>query len=173
MTYVKIDDGIFSHPKVLGVHPLARLLWVASICHAGQHVTDGRDEIDTSTLVRLLAESGAGRHHVGQLVDAELWGQAGPRWKVADWGWSAPTRPARRMNHIPAAVRAAVFLRDKAACVACGAADELHIDHIEPRSKGGTDEPSNLQVLCSRCNLIKGDRTMDHLLARLAQLGVL
>jgi 5-methylcytosine-specific restriction enzyme A len=35
----------------------------------------------------------------------------------------------------------------------CGApGDEPHVDHIVPRSQGGTDEWSNLQVLCKRCH---------------------
>ncbi len=36
----------------------------------------------------------------------------------------------------------------------------MEVDHILPRSKGGTDHPDNLQLLCSHCNRSKGDRTM-------------
>ena len=32
------------------------------------------------------------------------------------------------------------------------------IDHVIPRSKGGTDRPDNLQLAHARCNKIKGNR---------------
>jgi 5-methylcytosine-specific restriction endonuclease McrA len=34
----------------------------------------------------------------------------------------------------------------------------LHVDHIIPTSRGGTDHPSNLRVVHGRCNLRKGNR---------------
>lgn len=34
----------------------------------------------------------------------------------------------------------------------------LELDHIHPRALGGTDDPKNLQVLCSSCNASKGAR---------------
>ena len=36
----------------------------------------------------------------------------------------------------------------------------MEVDHILPRSRGGTDHPANLQLLCSGCNRSKGGRTM-------------
>ena len=36
----------------------------------------------------------------------------------------------------------------------------MDVDHILPRSRGGTDHPDNLQLLCSGCNRSKGGRTM-------------
>jgi 5-methylcytosine-specific restriction endonuclease McrA len=41
-------------------------------------------------------------------------------------------------------------------CAICGRPAE-HLDHVIPISRGGTDAPSNLQPLCARCNLAKGD----------------
>ena len=34
------------------------------------------------------------------------------------------------------------------------------VDHMLPRSRGGTDHPDNLQLLCSGCNRSKGNKTM-------------
>ncbi|MCR5769758.1 MAG: HNH endonuclease [Butyrivibrio sp.] len=52
--------------------------------------------------------------------------------------------------------------RDNYTCQSCGKymPDEvgLHVDHITPISKGGKSIPSNLQVLCSKCNGKKGPK---------------
>ena len=44
-------------------------------------------------------------------------------------------------------------------CGYCGAQNtRLEVDHIVPRSKGGSNDPDNLQVLCARCNRGKSNR---------------
>lgn len=43
-------------------------------------------------------------------------------------------------------------------CNMCKSTDDLTLDHIKPLSKGGTNDISNLQVLCRRCNAKKGNR---------------
>ncbi len=45
------------------------------------------------------------------------------------------------------------------------------VDHRTPKSRGGTDHIDNLQLLCSSCNRIKGDRPMEYLVAQLAKVG--
>jgi len=35
----------------------------------------------------------------------------------------------------------------------------LELDHIVPKSKGGTDGEENLWLACHSCNLFKGDQT--------------
>ena len=42
------------------------------------------------------------------------------------------------------------------------------VDHVIPQSRGGTDHLENLQLLCSSCNRIKGNRPMEYLMAQLA-----
>ena len=46
------------------------------------------------------------------------------------------------------------------------------IDHIITQSRGGTHHLQNLQLLCGACNSLKGDRPMEYLVARLAEIGV-
>ena len=57
---------------------------------------------------------------------------------------------------IPPSVRQAVYDRDGWRCLHCGARDQLSLDHMIPWSKGGGDEPENLQTLCRPCNSRKG-----------------
>lgn len=45
----------------------------------------------------------------------------------------------------------------------------LTVDHIVPQSKGGTDHPDNLQLLCGACNSLKGAGTHAQLLAKLSR----
>lgn len=47
-------------------------------------------------------------------------------------------------------------------CACCGVTDSSRVffqaDHIIPMNKGGKSIPENLQVLCRKCNGVKGDR---------------
>ena len=49
----------------------------------------------------------------------------------------------------------------------------MTIDHIIPRSRGGMDDPDNLQLLCGACNSTKGNRTQDELIQSLRDQGIL
>ena len=67
----------------------------------------------------------------------------------------------KKRKNITKSIRHEVFVRDNYKCVECGCTQKegtLHIDHIIPISKGGTDELSNLQTLCKECNLSKSNR---------------
>ena len=63
-------------------------------------------------------------------------------------------------GYIPGSVRYEVLKRAKFRCELCGiSADDkaLEVDHIIPRNKGGSDNPSNFQSLCYSCNAMKRD----------------
>lgn len=58
-------------------------------------------------------------------------------------------------------IRHEVFKKDNYKCVECGVSKKercLHVDHIIPISRGGTDELDNLQTLCDGCNLAKSNK---------------
>lgn len=59
-------------------------------------------------------------------------------------------------------LREQIARRDNYTCQICGKYMQdgvgLHVDHIVPVAKGGKTVPSNLQVLCSKCNGRKGAR---------------
>lgn len=60
-------------------------------------------------------------------------------------------------------LRASILARD-GRCVECGAVEDLTLDHIIPRSLGGTDDEENLQTLCRRCNSAKNNRQASSIL---------
>jgi hypothetical protein len=69
--------------------------------------------------------------------------------------------PKSPYERIELTLKERIFIlnRDKKTCQICGAkapAVILEIDHIIPVSKGGTNDPANLQVLCFDCNRGKG-----------------
>ena len=69
-----------------------------------------------------------------------------------------------------------LFGRQKGKCNGCQIAfhfRNLTVDHKHPQSKGGTDHPDNLQLLCQACNSTKGKGTQEELNSRLKEQGVL
>jgi hypothetical protein len=68
----------------------------------------------------------------------------------------------RKRRTISVGLRRLVFDRDGYRCKHCGASPrtspncELHVDHVHPVAKGGSNEIENLQTLCRDCNIAKG-----------------
>jgi len=54
-----------------------------------------------------------------------------------------------------------VLRRDTFTCQYCGASEELTLDHVMPRSRGGRHNWDNVVTACRACNQRKGDRTPD------------
>jgi 5-methylcytosine-specific restriction endonuclease McrA len=65
-------------------------------------------------------------------------------------------------GRIPEAVKKAVWERDEGRCQWCGTEDTpenpIQYDHIYPWSLGGENTVENLELLCRKHNLEKGDR---------------
>lgn len=100
-----------------------------------------------------------------QQVDGEVMalpGQSEPEAIV-----EAAPQGRRPRRAISTRLRYEILCRDGHRCVDCGASAQddplvrLEIDHRIPVSKGGTNDPGNLQTLCWACNNGKSDR-VDH-----------
>jgi len=53
-----------------------------------------------------------------------------------------------------------VMHRDSHCCQYCGyTGEDLTLDHVLPKSRGGADAWENLVTACMRCNIRKGNRT--------------
>jgi len=62
-------------------------------------------------------------------------------------------------RYIPGEVMQEVYIRDSGKCIECGSEDNLHYDHKIPFSKGGSSKDArNIQLLCARHNLSKGNK---------------
>nr|WP_284507468.1 HNH endonuclease [Caballeronia sp. AZ7_KS35] len=66
--------------------------------------------------------------------------------------------PRPRREAIPRVVQREVWQRDGGRCVECSTREKLCFDHIVPFSRGGSNTVRNIQLLCERCNLTKGNR---------------
>lgn len=65
------------------------------------------------------------------------------------WGHGRGGRPWRRLKD-------KILLRDKHTCQSCHrVGGELELDHIVNVAVGGTDDESNLQILCTDCHRVK------------------
>lgn len=75
----------------------------------------------------------------------------------------------KRPKHLPSWLRNGVFNRDHGRCQICykdlsglrSAVRDLDYDHIIPLSASGSNDPTNFQLLCSRCNSKKGTRKVN------------
>jgi 5-methylcytosine-specific restriction endonuclease McrA len=62
-------------------------------------------------------------------------------------------------------VRQYVLVKWKHACAYCGVSGvPLELDHVAPRSRGGSDRESNRVPACHRCNQQKGNRSIEEFL---------
>lgn len=54
-----------------------------------------------------------------------------------------------------------LFKRDGNTCQYCGSQQDLTLDHVLPKSRGGQSTWTNLTTACQKCNSIKGDKTPE------------
>lgn len=73
--------------------------------------------------------------------------------------WSKESRHKRGYGNAWDKLRKQILERDCGLCQVCATAGRVSIanavDHIKPKTKGGTDAESNLQSICEPCHDIK------------------
>ena len=110
-------------------------------------------------------------------VLSRTWRKANPeraRETVCRWGHRHPdrvrffgeNRRARKRNAEGGFTQddiSEIMSKQEGKCIYCQTdlLSTYHIDHILPLSKGGSNYPDNLQLLCAFCNLSKHDRNHD------------
>jgi hypothetical protein len=80
-------------------------------------------------------------------------------WECADSQIFFSLSDMRHKRNVPLKLRFQVLDEEGSACRKCGRKPpevDLHVDHINPLARHGTNDRRNLQVLCSECNLGKG-----------------
>lgn len=86
MSWFKVDDGFWAHPKTLALPAPAVALWVRAGSWSAQQLTDGH--VPRSALAIL----GAKPRDAAHLVTAGLWTTEAEGWRFHDWKEYQPSR---------------------------------------------------------------------------------
>jgi site-specific DNA-methyltransferase (adenine-specific) len=82
-----------------------------------------------------------------------------------------PVRTDIQIVSLSRSVKQQLYKDQEGRCNGCGTAfriENLEIDHIIPKAKGGGDYYENYQLLCGNCNRIKGRHPMEYLRMKIA-----
>lgn len=86
MTWFKVDDAFWAHPKVLALSDAAIALWVRAGSYCAQHLTDGK--VPAAVLPMLRSDE----FIASDLVSAGLWLNTPDGYEFHDWAKYQPTR---------------------------------------------------------------------------------
>lgn len=79
-----------------------------------------------------------------------------PEHAPAVTAWASRRTPRPASNWEWRKQRRRALIRDRHRCVECGS-PAVEVDHIVPRSRGGTDDLSNLRSMCRPCHKAKSE----------------
>jgi len=155
--WLRLDAGWMDSEWLAVLSPGARLSWVSLLSYTKLAGTKGS--------VKALSPAVAAKRwdipeeDVQEMLDAAQSDGALSVDEDGDWivtAWSRYQEPDstanRRQRDRRRRLKTGEGWADGKSCEACGATDDLTRDHIVPHSKGGTDDDSNIRVLCRSCN---------------------
>jgi 5-methylcytosine-specific restriction endonuclease McrA len=152
-----MPDFTHRHVLVLNKHWLA--VHVCSVRRAlsliyQDHAQVVSDDYQTFDFEAWIAHSQNGGRQADRMLRAPGFEVRLPQVIVLRQYQKAPPRTIRfnRRN---------VYIRDGHQCQYCGrrpGREQLTIDHVVPRSRGGLSNWKNVVVACTTCNTLKGDR---------------
>lgn len=173
MTWLKLDDGWQSHPKMQRIGPMGRELWLAGALHCARHLTDGM--IEKHMVPVLAAYAGVKPSVTKQLIEVGVWHDCGDCYEIHDFLKYQRSREdvererdkygRSKSLHDDRGLIEAVRQRDGDRCRYCA----LTVNWVDRRGKGGGtydhvdpdahNSLDNVVVACRGCNAKKGHRT--------------
>jgi hypothetical protein len=175
-----IKPEFFTSEDIVGLSPLARLLFIATWCEADKA---GRLRWKPGTLkVRYLPMDSVNINELcDELINAGLivlYGD-GYAW-IPGFERHQHVNPRETVSTLPAppewndpgpkkvgkTLRESILERDGYRCVRCNSDDHPQVDHILPQSMDGPHIPENLRTLCRPCNArrpVSGQALIDDL----------
>lgn len=117
---------------------------------------------------------------LGQLVELGLLRRAASddtnywiAWGLFEESDQARVQSGHRQWMPSSETRRRILERDEYACTYCGAKENLTLDHVIPRSKGGGHDDFNLVTCCRSCNTSKGTKSVTEFIEWRRQKGLL
>ena len=150
VSWTKLDDGFWMHPKVLMAGNEAAGIFARCLSYCAGHDTCG--VIPMAAAIEIAGSLAA----LERVIYADLMEFGDDRVRIPDF-----RRHGLYRIKVPRWLRAKVIERDGLLCGLCGkavSANDVHIDHVIPLALGGPTTIDNLQVAHSTCNIKKGAR---------------
>lgn len=96
MSWLRIDSGFTTHPKVAPLSDVAFRLHVTALCFCCAHLTDGHIPAGLPRTWPATARGAALRRAIGELVTAGLWEPEENGWNIHDFlDWNPPAEYVR------------------------------------------------------------------------------
>lgn len=96
MAWLRMDDRVRTHPKIVKAGPLAGWLWFCGVCYCREHLTDG--VIQDGMIPTLAPGLTSAKKHAQTLVDVELWHRIDGGYQVHDFLHWNPSRAEVEAN---------------------------------------------------------------------------